>query len=302
MPAGTKNHAALGLLGMATMSRVGQAPRRPWLRRIGGAAVALAVLAVPVACSGDDDDGADSAAADRTTSTSTTASDPSTTTAPPTTGSGPCGLSDAAADVTFSAGRNGGTLHAVVAGEGTTALVLAHEAQEDACMWAPFVPELATGGRSVLAFDFSGDGSSDDIGDGRLDLDLLAAVAEARHRGATKVVAIGASKGGTAALAAAATPGSGIDGVVSLSAVASYLNTDAEAAAADITVPVLFAAAESDGSTAEVARAVADACGCAYPDVLVVAGNRHGHRLLTDDDAGPELGDAIDQLIAHATG
>jgi pimeloyl-ACP methyl ester carboxylesterase len=257
------------------------------MRRIGLAGAALLVMIAAGACG---DDGAEQATSrDTTTSTNT----------PTTAPAGPCGLADAT-DITFSAGRDDATLHAVVMGQGSTAIVLAHESDDDACDWAFFVPELTATDRQILAFDFSGNGTSSYIGDGRLDLDLLAAVAEARNRGAARVVVIGASMGGTAALAAAGTPDSGIDGVVSLSAVSSWLDTDAESSAATISIPVLFAAAEDDGDTALTAQTVSTACGCAYPEVLVFGGSRHGTRLLAEEADGASLRAAIDQLITHA--
>jgi pimeloyl-ACP methyl ester carboxylesterase len=265
---------------------------RPWTRRVGLTVIALVVIAVPAAC-GDDDDAEQGARTETTRSTTTS------TTTSTTDPAGPCGLADAT-DITFSAGRNGAMLHGVVVGQGPTAVVLAHQSDDDACVWSFYVPELTAAGRQILAFDFNDHGSSDRVGDGRLDLDLLAAVAEARNRGATRVVVIGASMGGTAALAAAGTPNSGIDGVVSLSAVSSWLHTDAEANAATISIPVLFVAAQNDGSVAQTAQTVSDACGCAYPDVLVFSGSRHGTRLLEGPDSA-SLGAAIDQLITHAT-
>jgi hypothetical protein len=258
------------------------------MRPVGLAAAAL-VVTVPAACG---DDGGDQATGDTTSTTSATTST--------TTPAGPCGIAEAT-DITFSAGREGATLHGVLVGQGSTAIVLAHESDRDACGWAFFVPELTADDRQIFAFDFNGNGSSSRIGDGRLDLDLLAAVAEVRNRGATRVVVIGASMGGTAALAAAGTPNSGIDGVVSLSAVSSWLQTDAAASAATISVPVLFAAAENDGSTAETAQGVSETCGCAYPDVLVFGGMRHGTRLLAEGPERAPLRAAIDQLITHAT-
>jgi dienelactone hydrolase len=261
------------------------------MRRVGPAAVALVVIAAPAACG---DDGAEQDARPET-ATSTTTSTATSTTTP----SGPCGLADAT-DITFSAGRDGAMLHGVVMGQGPTAIVLAHESDDDACDWAFFVPELTADDRQILAFDFNGNGSSSRIGDGRLDLDLLAAVTEVRNRGATRVVVIGASMGGTAALAAAGTPDSGIDGVVSLSAVSAWLHTDAESSAATISIPVLFAAAENDGSTAETAQTVSERCGCAYPDVLVFSGSRHGTQLLAEGPDSASLRAAIDQLVTHA--
>jgi alpha-beta hydrolase superfamily lysophospholipase len=269
-------------------------------RRSAGVTVAVLVaLAVQVGCGGD---GADQATG-RTTTTTTAPRNtaPTTTTTSATAAAGPCGLAGAS-DITFPAGRGDATLHGVLGGSGPTTVVLAHETGQDACDWAFFVPELAGGGRQVLAFDFSDGGTSSYIGDGRNDLDVLAAVAEARRRGAARVVVIGASKGATAAVAAAGAPGGGIDGVVSLSAAMSHRNTDAGAAAAGISVPVLFVASDGDGSTAGTAQTLAQACGCAYPDVLVFGGSRHGMRLLADGGPdGAALRSALEQLMAQAT-
>jgi len=261
------------------------------------AVAALALLAA--ACGGDD--GAQATGSGRGTTTSTTAATTSTTAATTGASDKACGLAGAS-DITFPSGRRT-TLHGVIAGRGPTGIVLAHEFRSDACGWAFFVPELTKGaGRQVLAFDFAGDGSSDLNPDGRLDLDVRAAVAEVRRRGATKVVVIGASKGGTAVVTAAAGTGTGIDGVVSLSAVASYLQADAETAAAKVTVPVLFAASEGDSTTADVARSLARSCGCAYPKVLIFHSGLHGTRMLTGGSDGPALRTAIEALISRATG
>jgi hypothetical protein len=126
-------------------------------------------------------------------------------------------------------------------------------------------------------------------------------VAEARRRGATRFVVIGSSKGATSAVAAAATPGSGIDGVVSLSAAMTLRNMDAGSAAAGVTVPVLFAATDGDGEAAQVAQTLASACGCAYPEVLVFSGSQHGMRMLAGPDAAA-LRSSIQQLLTHALG
>jgi dienelactone hydrolase len=114
------------------------------------------------------------------------------------------------------------------------------------------------------------------------------------------VVVIGASMGGTAVVTAAGTPTSGINGVVSISAPASYLSADAEAAAAHVKVPVLFAASRSDQSYAQVAQTMSKSCGCAYPKVFLFDGSLHGIELLRDTSDGPPLRAGIDQLLARA--
>ena len=89
--------------------------------------------------------------------------------------------------------------------------------------------------------------------------------------------------------------------VTSVPAVSSWLQTNAESNAAAIPIPVLFAASQNDGSTAQTAQTVSQACGCAYPEVLIFGGSRHGTRLLTEGPDSASLQAAIDQLVAHTT-
>jgi len=260
------------------------------------AAVVLLLL-LAAGCGGDDAE--DTAATTATTGAGaggTAAATTATTSATATTAgeeAGACGIAGGQ-DVDLDAGREGATLHGVLAGEGATAVVLAHESGQDACDWAFYVPDLVGAGNLVLAVDLN------TVGDRRLDLDVAAAVAEVRARGAQRVVAVGASMGGTAAVAAAGAPGSGIDAVASLSAPGSFLEADALAAAPAVTVPALFVAAEDDGDAVEDARAMADAA-TASPsaEVIVVAGAHHGTRMLPDPaDESAEVRGAIDALIA----
>jgi len=275
---------------MAAVPSVRATGARPWIRGTGLALTAL-LAAAAAACGGGE-------GASRDTTTTSTAPATTTTTAG-ADGGAACGIAGGR-DITFPAGRKNATLHAVTTGSGSTAVVLAHESDDNACAWAFFVPQLAAKGRQVLAFDFSGKGQSDYVGDGRLDLDVLAAVGQARKQGATKVVVMGASMGGTAVVTAAGSPTSGIAGVVSISAPASYLSADAEAAAAHLEVPVLFAASRNDRSYAQVAQAMSRSCGCAYPKVFLFDGSLHGLELLKDGSAGPPLRAGIDQLLARA--
>jgi len=266
---------------------------RPWTRHA-GLAVTVLLAAAAAACGGGGGQGAS-----RATTTTSTAPATTTTAGAAAGGSGACDIAGGR-DITFPAGRKNANLHAVTTGTGPTAVVLAHESDDNACAWAFFVPQLAAAGRQVLAFDFSGKGDSDYVGDGRLDLDVLAAVNQARKQGATKVVVMGASMGGTAVVTAAGTPTSGINGVVSISAPGSYLNADAEAAAAHLKVPAMFAASRSDKDYAQVAQAMSKSCGCAYPKVFLFDGSLHGLQLLRDTADGPALRAGIDQLLARA--
>jgi pimeloyl-ACP methyl ester carboxylesterase len=95
---------------------------------------------------------------------------------------------------------DGTRIYAVQAGGGTTAIVLAHEAQSDICEWLPYAKTLVDTGFRVLAFDFRAYGRSDSPRRNRLSLgnDLAAAVAAVRGDGATRVFLLGASMGGGA--------------------------------------------------------------------------------------------------------
>jgi dienelactone hydrolase len=114
-----------------------------------------------------------------------------------------------ASAIAFSAG-DGVRLHGDVLGSGDTAVVLAHESSSNVCGWFPYARELAHEGLRVVLFDARTSGS-------RLDLDVAAAVDEARTLGARRVVAMGASLGGAATLVAAARDCLRLSGVVSLS-------------------------------------------------------------------------------------
>jgi len=93
------------------------------------------------------------------------------------------------------------------AGHGTGGIVFAHGARGDLCdfMWALRDPRLS--GFRTLAFDYRGNGLSDyppyprSV---RYRQDAIAAVTQLRKDGAQKVAVLGLSRGGPAAIAAAA--------------------------------------------------------------------------------------------------
>ena len=105
---------------------------------------------------------------------------------------------------------DGVQLHGVLLGPGGTTVVLAHEYPDSLCGWFPYAAELARAGNRVLLFDQRGKGT-------RLDLDVVAAVEQARELGAAKVVAMGASLGGAATLVAAGRDCFEVSGIVSAS-------------------------------------------------------------------------------------
>lgn len=171
-------------------------------------------------------------------------------------------------------------------GEGDTAVVLAHGkggAKED---WIDVAVELAGNGVVAFPFDFRGYAGQAGKRDTNLAADVTAAVAAMRDAGATKVYVVGASTGGTAALAVAAKED--LAGVFSVSAPARFKRIDADAAANQIDEPALFVVAKDDRPYARNARALAQAAG---GRLETLGGGAHGTDLLD------EHGAALTQLI-----
>jgi len=202
--------------------------------------------------------------------------------------------------VAFTAG-DGAQLHGIVLGSGTTAVVLAHEYPSSLCGWFPYAADLARGGVRVLAFDSRNTGS-------RLDLDVVAAVEQARELGADRVVAMGASLGGAATLIAAGRDCFSVSGVVSASGeidlrtygrgVPPLYAVPFERA---IEAPLLVVGSRGDPlvGEADVTRLVRRASSAVKRSVLV-DGSGHGWDLLQGPTARASLRDAVADFVAHA--
>jgi pimeloyl-ACP methyl ester carboxylesterase len=172
-------------------------------------------------------------------------------------------------------------LAGIVAGKGTTGIVLAHEFGADVCQWILEFNELIGKGYRVLAFDSHGFGASGDS-PANFDDDVVAAAAALRADGATKVVLMGASMGGTFSLSAATKVAPPVAAVISSSGPALYGGVDAAAAVPEIAVPVLFVAQEDDGLFGQAATQM-HAVAKASPDaqIKVTPGTTHGYRLVS---------------------
>jgi dienelactone hydrolase len=205
-----------------------------------------------------------------------------------------CGNPPGAPSQTFwFRARDGLRLDGATVGSGTTAIVLAHEYPSDLCPWLDYAAHLAHAGFRAFLFDFRGFGRSEEaqepVAAWRLQDDVAGAVAEARRRGAKRVFLVGASMGGSAVLAAAATISPKVDGVVSLSGeldiddlIGSH-GLDPLPVARRIHAPVVLAGSEEDGAISpaemhELARRVAG-----HAEVLVRPGGAHGWTLLDAD-------------------
>ena len=178
-----------------------------------------------------------------------------------------------AADGTRLAGHRFGGTRA----NGRTAIVLAHQSDGGLCAWARSARKLAAAGYFVVAFDFRGYGDSKGSQNtSRFAGDYAAAVRAARSLGARKVVLVGASMGGTAALVAGANVRPPVIGIVSLSAPARYAGLNALATAPRLTVPVLLVAAEEDLPFPDDARQLYQAVASERKRVEIVPRGRHG--------------------------
>jgi alpha-beta hydrolase superfamily lysophospholipase len=175
-------------------------------------------------------------------------------------------------------------------GSGPRVVVLAHQGGGGEgpwlCAWMRYARVLALQGYRVLAFDHRGFGSSGQTSHWaratRVDFDVLAAIQVMRARGARRIVLAGASLGGAAVLSAAALSPTRVDGVISFASPQIFGRVDALRAARALRVPALFVSAEEDGTFAEDARALYDACPSPDKRLAIVSGFVHGAPVLRD--------------------
>ena len=181
--------------------------------------------------------------------------------------------------VTFAT-PDGLTLEGTLFGEGGNSIILAHMRPADQTSWFSFAEELAEAGYTALTFNFRGYGSSDDGSLNDIDRDIVAAAAFLRGQRSGPVVVIGASMGGTAAVAAAEAIEAA--GVVALSAPDEFQGIDALGAMATLPVPGVFAAAENDGDYGVIAESLYTASQSGS-SLLVFSGRAHGSDLFEDN-------------------
>ncbi|GAA5012031.1 hypothetical protein GCM10023335_33680 [Streptomyces siamensis] len=170
-------------------------------------------------------------------------------------------------------------------GTGTTGIVLSHQSNNDVCSWIPSADELAAAGYRVLAVN----SNSSEIPE------IEGAAARLREDGARKVVLMGASKGGTASLVAAARIRPAVAAVVSLSGPGLYGGMDATEAVPKLTMPVYLLAASGDGRFADDARTLHKLAKKSHGEKLeMVAGAAHGSDILLQQ---PSVWDEVKTFI-----
>ncbi|MFD6414955.1 alpha/beta hydrolase family protein [Streptomyces sp. NPDC060194] len=169
----------------------------------------------------------------------------------------------------------------------TSQCMLAHSADGDVCTWKDKADAFAEAGYRVLAIQSNGADPEE----------ITAATAVLRDKGVRSVALMGASKGGTGALVAAADIEPAVHAVVPLSAPRAYSGMNAESAVPRLTVPLLYVAAELDGKFPADAEALHALTARAPEKKLeIVAGSQHGEPVL-DVAANWKL--VLDFLDAH---
>lgn len=171
-------------------------------------------------------------------------------------------------------------------GDGRVGVVFGHQIDTDQTDWWDLAAALADEGYTALTLDFRGYCPGDDAGcseDGSTAdawRDLLAGARVLRDRGADRIVLVGASMGGTAAVLAASRADPPVDGVISLSAPTDCCGMRVERDdAAAIDAPALFLAGRDDGDAPTSARQMARWAGTSGRFVILDSGE-HGVDLL----------------------
>lgn len=195
--------------------------------------------------------------------------------------------------------EDGVVLCGYVLGTGSRGITLGHAKGWGLKSWLPFGERLAEEGYQVILWEFRDTAPSGPSAAGmgqRWDLDVLAAAQVLRERGATRILSMGASYGGTAtAVAAAEIPE--LAGVAILSSPAYDMEIDAIGAIGSVTAPAFFAVSREDWQNApgvyqEHVEALYEACGSDQKEIHIVEGSDHGTDMITVPAEG-ELGYAV---------
>lgn len=213
------------------------------------------------------------------------------------------GVPDDSRPLTFTT-EDGVVLGGHLFGSGNSGVILAHMYPANQTSWYATAEKLADMGYLVLTFDFRGYGESGGSKDIEyLDRDVIAAISAISDAGASRVLLVGASMGGTACLIAASditlsralssqfpAPGIPVAGVVTLSAPVEFRGLSAAEVVPELMVPLLFIAAEDDVG-AEGARELQQ-LSRDRGDMQILPGEGHGTNLF-DGEAAEQAWDLL---------
>ncbi len=176
---------------------------------------------------------------------------------------------------------------ALAFGAGERAVILAHQAGQRPCAWEEFGRELADAGYRVFIPSLSG--TPEGV--------MGAAVAWLTDEGVRDYAIVGASMGGTFALAATPSLSPTPSLVVAISSPTVYGSSDALAAIEGVEVPVLLIVGDADGEFTGQVRQLAEARPAA--ELLVVPSAAHGIDLRASD---AEAASRLDAALHDALG
>lgn len=171
-----------------------------------------------------------------------------------------------------------------VIGEGSTVAVFVPQSGDNYCNFGEFARALADLGIQSVLINLCGIGETtcgpeDNIVTSGASA-VLAAAEQARADGATRVVAVGASMGGTTVIVASARSGENgpLDAVADLSGPLEFRGVDTLAIAGDIAIPMLLAVSDNDNV---VSPEQLDELGeAATGDFVRLGGQGHGWGML----------------------
>lgn len=201
--------------------------------------------------------------------------------------------------VTFET-ADGVTLNGTVYGEGATAVIFAHMGDQRQETWTEVAQRVAKRGYLALTFDFRFWQNNRMVDALRQEApaDMAAAVEFVRQQGAERVVLVGASLGGMAAIEVAAVQP--VDAVAVFSSPLGPVSVGFQVDIADIAAiqaPILFVVTENDNYADDIEQMYEAAN---EPKAIeVYPGNRHGTELFETDLAETVMGRLLDFLEEH---
>jgi Alpha/beta hydrolase family len=187
-------------------------------------------------------------------------------------------------------------------GDGDTTAVLLHQTDGDGmCGFLFYGGYLAKHGVRVVLMDFCEYGQSD-CGDAQIALpaQVQAVTNAVRDQGAKRVVLVGASLGGSVAVAAAKQTKA--DAIVDLSGPADFGELSIADHAQSITMPALFAFSNTDRSDLDQVRQNLKRMPSKTKIFLSYPAG-HGYELLQDQNSGElsPLADRVQRFVAHGS-
>jgi dienelactone hydrolase len=190
--------------------------------------------------------------------------------------------------------EDGVELCGYVLGNGSRGITLGHANGWMVKSWLPFAERLVDAGYQVILWEFRNNepsGSAEGEAANRWDLDVLAAARVLRERGATQILSMGASDGGTATAAAAPyipdLVGLGILSSPSINAIKGGKGKALEGVG-EINVPSFFAVSDDDfaGDFYPHVKALYEASSSTQKQFNVIHGSDHGTDMITPEVPG----------------